>query len=54
MTTACPYCITMLGDGVSQRQLEGTAPESVKVTDVAEVLLASVKTARANETTNDE
>ncbi len=43
VTAACPFCITMLTDGVSQRQLEGTAPEHVEVVDVAELLLRSVK-----------
>jgi Fe-S oxidoreductase len=43
VTAACPFCITMLGDGVSQRQLEGAAPDTVEVTDVAEVLLRAVK-----------
>jgi Fe-S oxidoreductase len=43
VTAACPFCITMLSDGVSQRQLEGTAAETVQVADVAEILLRSVK-----------
>ena len=43
VTAACPFCLTMLGDGVAQRQLEGTAPESVEVLDVAEVLLSSIR-----------
>ena len=42
VTAACPFCITMLADGVGQRRLDGTAPDSVQVHDVAEVLLASV------------
>ncbi len=43
ITAACPWCITMLDDGLKQRRLEGAADESVQVTDVAELLLASVK-----------
>jgi Fe-S oxidoreductase len=43
VTAACPFCLTMLGDGVAQRQLEGIAPESVEVLDVAEVLLSSIR-----------
>ncbi|HYO85900.1 MAG TPA: (Fe-S)-binding protein [Dermatophilaceae bacterium] len=43
VTAGCPFCITMLSDGVSQRQLEGTAREGIEVTDVAEVLLRSVR-----------
>ncbi|HYN28681.1 MAG TPA: (Fe-S)-binding protein [Dermatophilaceae bacterium] len=43
VTAACPFCITMLSDGVAQRTVEGTAPAGVEVTDVAEVLLRSVR-----------
>ena len=39
---ACPFCITMLSDGVAQRQQEGRAV-GVEVTDVAEVLLRSIR-----------
>ncbi|MEI2825294.1 MAG: (Fe-S)-binding protein [Dermatophilaceae bacterium] len=42
ITAACPFCITMLGDGVAQRQQEGSAV-GVEVTDVAEVLLRSIR-----------
>ncbi|MBP8879932.1 MAG: (Fe-S)-binding protein [Dermatophilaceae bacterium] len=42
ITAACPFCITMLGDGVAQRQQEGGAT-GVEVTDVAEVLLRSIR-----------
>ncbi len=43
VTAACPFCITMLGDGVAQRQQEGTVAETLAVTDVAELLLRSVR-----------
>jgi Fe-S oxidoreductase len=43
ITAACPFCITMLSDGVAQRQQEGTAASSLEVTDVAEVLLRSIR-----------
>ncbi|MBK7721948.1 MAG: (Fe-S)-binding protein [Austwickia sp.] len=42
ITAACPFCITMLGDGVNTRALEGTV-SGVEVTDIAEVLLRAVK-----------
>ena len=42
VTAACPFCITMLSDGVAQRQQEGRAV-GVEVTDVAEVLLRSIR-----------
>ncbi|HSA50437.1 MAG TPA: (Fe-S)-binding protein [Yinghuangia sp.] len=43
VTAACPYCIVMLTDGVATRKQEGRAAESVRVTDVSEVLLRSVR-----------
>ncbi|MFZ1285710.1 MAG: (Fe-S)-binding protein, partial [Candidatus Phosphoribacter sp.] len=43
VAAACPFCITMLSDGVAQRQQEGTASATVTVTDVAEVLLRSIR-----------
>ena len=43
VAAACPFCITMLSDGVAQRQQEGTAAATVSVTDVSEVLLRSVR-----------
>ncbi len=43
VAAACPFCIVMLTDGVSLRQQQGRAPESVEVTDVSEVLLRSVR-----------
>ncbi|WP_436774576.1 (Fe-S)-binding protein [Yinghuangia sp. YIM S09857] len=43
VTAACPYCIVMLTDGVAVRKQEGKAAESVRVTDVSEVLLRSIQ-----------
>jgi len=37
--TACPFCMTMLEDGVKDKE----AAEAVKVKDVAEMLLAAVE-----------
>jgi Fe-S oxidoreductase len=45
VTAACPYCIVMLTDGVATRKQQGKAPEDVRVTDVSEVLLRSVRRA---------
>ena len=42
VSTACPYCMIMLDDGVKQRQAEGTASEEMKVMDVAQVLEKSL------------
>jgi Fe-S oxidoreductase len=45
VTAACPYCIVMLTDGVAKRKQEGKAAEEVRVTDVSEVLLQSIRKA---------
>jgi Fe-S oxidoreductase len=37
--TACPFCLTMLEDGVKDKE----ATETVKVKDVAEMLLAAIE-----------
>jgi Fe-S oxidoreductase len=37
--TACPFCMTMLEDGVKDKE----ATEFVKVKDLAEILLASAE-----------
>jgi Fe-S oxidoreductase len=47
VTAACPYCIVMLTDGVATRKQQGRAPEEVRVTDVSEVLLRSVRRGEA-------
>jgi Fe-S oxidoreductase len=43
IAVACPFCLTMLTDGVTQRQASGDAATDVEVVDVATVLLRSVK-----------
>jgi Fe-S oxidoreductase len=43
VTAACPYCIVMLTDGVATRKQQGKAAEEVRVADVSEVLLRSVR-----------
>ena len=47
VTAACPYCIVMLTDGLASRKQQGKASENVRVTDVSEVLLRSVRRAPA-------
>jgi Fe-S oxidoreductase len=42
ISTACPYCLIMLDDATKGRQAEGTASESVRVMDVAQVLEESL------------
>ncbi|MBR7830586.1 (Fe-S)-binding protein [Actinospica sp. MGRD01-02] len=48
VTAACPYCIVMLTDGVATRKQQGRAEENVRVTDVSEVLLRSIRKAPAD------
>jgi Fe-S oxidoreductase len=43
VAVACPFCNVMLTDGVTVRQQEGAAKESIEVLDVASLLLQSVK-----------
>jgi Fe-S oxidoreductase len=42
VSTACPYCLVMLGDAISARKASGEARETLEVVDVAEVLMRSV------------
>jgi Fe-S oxidoreductase len=43
VAVACPFCITMLGDGVTAKKSAGEAGEQVEVVDVATVLLRTVR-----------
>jgi Fe-S oxidoreductase len=43
VAAACPYCIVMLTDGVAALKQQGKAADGVRVTDVSEVLLQSVR-----------
>jgi Fe-S oxidoreductase len=43
IAVGCPFCSTMLGDGVTGKKSTGDAAEDVEVVDVATVLLRSVK-----------
>ena len=46
ISTACPYCLVMLGDSITARKQAGEVPESMEVVDVAQLLLTSVKPAQ--------
>ena len=43
VSTACPYCLVMLGDAVAAKKGSGEAKESLEVIDVAQLLARSVK-----------
>jgi Fe-S oxidoreductase len=42
ISTACPFCMVMLSDAVTQKQAEGEANERVQVLDVAQILRQSL------------
>jgi Fe-S oxidoreductase len=42
ISTACPYCMVMLSDAVTQKKQEGAAREDVAVLDVAQILQRSL------------
>ncbi|MGY1808543.1 (Fe-S)-binding protein [Blastococcus sp. SYSU D00669] len=42
ISTACPFCITMLSDAVNSKQQAGEAGEHVEVLDVSQILLRSM------------
>ena len=43
VSTACPYCLVMLGDAISAKKATGEAAESLEVVDVAQLLARSVR-----------
>jgi Fe-S oxidoreductase len=47
VSTACPYCLVMLGDAISAKKASGEAAESLEVVDVAQLLARSVRPAAA-------
>jgi Fe-S oxidoreductase len=49
VAVGCPFCSTMLGDGLTGKQSTGDAGADIEVVDVATVLLRSVKPEKAGE-----
>jgi hypothetical protein len=47
ISTACPFCITMLSDAVTAKKQAGEAGEHVEVLDVSQILLRSMARAGA-------
>jgi len=45
VSTACPFCLVMLGDAVTAKKQDGSAREDVEVLDVAQLLVRSVRRA---------
>jgi Fe-S oxidoreductase len=45
VSTACPFCLVMLGDAVTAKKQDGSAREDVEVVDVAQLLVRSVRRA---------
>jgi Fe-S oxidoreductase len=43
VSTACPFCLVMLGDAINEKKNSGEAKESLEVVDVAQLLVRSVK-----------
>jgi Fe-S oxidoreductase len=43
ISTACPYCITMLSDAVTAKVQAGEAREGIQVLDVAQILQRSLQ-----------
>jgi Fe-S oxidoreductase len=48
ISTACPYCLVMLGDAVSAKKSSGEAKETLEVVDVAQLLVRSVSPVAGN------
>jgi Fe-S oxidoreductase len=43
VSTACPYCMVMLGDAINAKKAVGQAKETLEVIDVAQLLVRAVK-----------
>ena len=46
ISTACPFCITMLSDALTTKKQDGEATEHVEVLDVSQILLRSMAPGR--------
>ena len=45
ISTACPYCLVMLGDAINEKKSSGQAKDTLEVIDVAQLLARSVRPA---------
>jgi Fe-S oxidoreductase len=47
VSTACPFCLVMLGDSIKGKQQTGEAREDLRVVDVSQLLVEAVRTRSA-------
>jgi Fe-S oxidoreductase len=50
VSTACPYCLVMLGDAIAAKKASGEAADTLEVIDVAQLLARSVRTEPSDST----
>ena len=43
VSTACPYCMVMLGDAVNAKKAAGQAKQTLEVIDVSQLLIRAIK-----------
>ncbi|MBG0826732.1 (Fe-S)-binding protein [Planomonospora sp. ID67723] len=43
ISTACPFCLVMLGDSINEKKNSGEAKETLEVVDVSQLLIKSIK-----------
>ncbi len=53
ISTACPYCLVMLGDAVNEKKGSGEAADTLEVVDVAQLLVRSVGSPSASAGSGD-
>jgi Fe-S oxidoreductase len=49
VSTACPYCMVMLGDAINAKKAAGEAKQTLEVIDVAQLLVRSVRSGSSRE-----
>ena len=54
ISTACPYCLVMLGDAVAAKKSSGEAADTLEVVDVAQLLARSMASAGPDPATAEE
>ena len=54
ISTACPYCLVMLGDAVAAKKSSGEAADTLEVVDVAQLLARSMASASPDTASTEE